>query len=98
MLIHLSMDKWALRGHFYLYVDSVWSLYNIGSCCHVIVQVVFWVELLVQRRLYSIVVKSWVPKMGARWCGVELLNIHEYFAGWRVVNGTPGIGVSQDYC
>ena len=33
------------------YVDPVWSLYNIGSCCHVIVHVVFWVELLVQRRL-----------------------------------------------
>ena len=27
------MDKWALRGHFYSYVDSVWSLYNIGICC-----------------------------------------------------------------
>ena len=45
------MDKWAICGHFYLYVDPVWSLYNIGPCCHVIVQVVFWVELLVQRRL-----------------------------------------------
>ena len=35
--ICLRMDKWALRGHFYSYVDTVWSLYNIGSCCHVIV-------------------------------------------------------------
>ena len=49
MLICLSMDKWALRGHFYSYVDLVRSLYNIGSCCHVIAQVVFWVELPVQR-------------------------------------------------
>ena len=49
----IYMDKWALRGHFYLYVDSVWSLYNIA-------QVVFWVELLIQRRLCSIFVKSWV--------------------------------------
>ena len=40
MLICLSMDKWALRDHFYSYVDSVWSLYYIGPCCHVIVQVV----------------------------------------------------------
>ena len=43
MLIRLSKDKWALRGHFYSYVDPVWSLYNIRSYCHVIVQVVFWV-------------------------------------------------------
>ena len=63
------------------YVDPVWSLYNIGSCCHVIVHVVFWVELLVQRRLIPIVVKSWVPEKGTRWCGVGLLDIYEYSAG-----------------
>ena len=75
------MDKWAIRGHFYLYVDPMWSLYNIGSCCHVIVQVVFWVELLVQRRLCPIFVKSWVLEKGTRWCGVGLLDINEYSAG-----------------
>ena len=66
---------------FYSYVDPMWSLYNIGSCCHVIVQVVFWIELLVQRRLYPIFVKSWVPEKGTRWCGVGLLDIHEYSMG-----------------
>ena len=60
VLICLSMDKWALCGHFYSYVDPVWSLYNIGTGCHVIAQVVFWVELPVQRRLCSIFIKSWV--------------------------------------
>ena len=50
MFICLSMDKWALLGHFYSYVDPVWSLYNIGPCCHVMVQVVFWVELPIQKR------------------------------------------------
>ena len=30
----IYMDKWALRGHFYLYVDPMWSLYNIGSGYH----------------------------------------------------------------
>ena len=72
MLICLSMDKWALRGHFYSYVDPVWSLYNIGPCCHVVVQVVFWVELPVQRRLCPILVKSWVPEKGDTmvWCRV----------------------------
>ena len=47
----------------------------------VIIQVVFLVELLVQRRLCSIFVKSWVSKKGTQWCGVELLDIHEYSAG-----------------
>ena len=56
----IYMDKWALRGHFYSYVDPVWSLYNIGTGCHEIAQVVFWVELPVQRRLCPIFVKSWV--------------------------------------
>ena len=68
----IYMDKWALRGHFYSYVDSVWSLYNIGTCCHEIAQVVFWVELPVQRRLYSVFVKSWVLGKGdsMEWCWV----------------------------
>ena len=60
----LSMDKWATCGHFYLYVDSVWSLYNIGPCLHVIVHGVFWVELPVQRKLCSIFGKSWSRKRG----------------------------------
>ena len=38
---YIYMDKWALRGHFYLYVDPVWSLYNIMTGCHEIGQVVF---------------------------------------------------------
>ena len=75
------MDKRALCDHFYSYVDPVWSLHNIGPCCHIIVQVVFWVELPVQRRLCPIFGKSWVPEKGTRWCGVGLLDIHEYSAG-----------------
>ena len=39
--------KWP----FLLDVDPMRSLYNIGSCCHVIAKVVFWIEILVQRRL-----------------------------------------------
>ena len=55
----IYMDKWALRGHFYSYhVDPVWSLYNIGTGCHEITQIIFWVELSVQRRLCPIFVKS----------------------------------------
>ena len=64
VLICLSMDEWALCGHFYSYVDPVWSFHNIETCCHVIAQVVFWVELPVQRKLCSIFVKSWVLRKG----------------------------------
>ena len=58
VLICLSVDKWALYGHFYSYVDPVWSLYNIRIGCHLIAQVVFWVELPIQRILCPIFVKS----------------------------------------
>ena len=69
---YIYMDKWALRGHFYSYVNPVWSLNNIRTGCHEIAQVVFWVELPVQRGLCPIFVKSWV--LGKRdlmdWCRV----------------------------
>ena len=44
-------------------------------------QVVFLVELPVQRRLRPIFVKSWVPEKGTRSCGVGLLDIHKSSAG-----------------
>ena len=82
MLICLSMYKWALRGHFYSYVDLVRSLYNIGLCCHIIAHVVFWVELSIQMRLYPIFVKSWVlKKKMTQLCGVGLSDIHESSPG-----------------
>ena len=81
MLICLSIDKWAIRGHFYSYVDPMWLLYNIRPCCHVIVQVVFWVELPVQRSLCPIFGKSWVLEKGTQWCGVGLLDIHKDSVG-----------------
>ena len=43
-----------------------------------------WVELPVQRRLCPIFMS-----------GVELPDIHEYSAGFRIVNGPPGNGASQ---
>ena len=30
----IYMDKWVPRGHFYSYVDPMWSLYNIGTGRH----------------------------------------------------------------
>ena len=46
-----------------------------------ILQVVFWVELPVQRRLYPIVVKLWVPIKRTQQCGIRLLDIHKFYAG-----------------
>ena len=60
----IYMDKWAIRGHFYSYVDSVWSLYNIWTGCYKNAQVVFWVELPVQRRFCLIFVKSRLLRKG----------------------------------
>ena len=54
----IYMDKWVLHGHFYSYVDLVWSLYNIGTGCYENAQVVFWVVLPVLRRLCPIFIKS----------------------------------------
>ena len=48
-----------------------------------ILQVIFWVELLVQRRLYSIFVKLWVPVKGTQKCGIGLPNINKFSVdGW----------------
>ena len=52
-------------GHtwpFLLLCGPVWSLYNIESCCHVIVHVIFWVELPRTKETLPIFVKSWVSE------------------------------------
>ena len=43
-----------------------------------ILQVVFWVELLVQRRICPIFVKLWVPIKGIQQCGIGLPDIHKF--------------------
>ena len=72
VMCFFSIDKWALRGHFYTYVDPVRSLYNIGLCFHIIAQVVFLVELPVQRRLCLILLNlaSRKKKDSMVWCRV----------------------------
>ena len=92
----IYMDKWALRGYFYSYVDLVWSLYNIGTGCHEISKVVFWVELPVQRRLYPIFVKSWILGKGdsMEWCRVT--RHPQIFRGLTGCQRTPRIwGVTK---
>ena len=46
-----------------------------------IVQVGFWIELTVQRRLYLIFVKLWIPVNGTQRCGIELHDIDRHFVG-----------------
>ena len=62
-------------------IFTVWSLYNIGSCCHVIVQVVFWVELPYKGDYTRFSLNHGSPEKGARWCGVWLLDIYKYSEG-----------------
>ena len=75
------MDKWAICGHFYSYVDPVWSLYNIRIGCHVIAHIVFWVELPVQGDSARFSLNPRSREKGTQWCGDGLPDIHESFAG-----------------
>ena len=91
VLICLSMDKCILRGHFYSYVDPVWSLYNIRTGCHEIAQVVFWVELSVQRRLCAIFIKSWVPGKEDSMVWYQVTRHPQIFRELTGCQRTPGI-------
>ena len=55
-----------------------------------ILQVVFWVELSIQRRLCPIFVKLWVPIKGIQQCGIGLPNIHKSSTRLTVDQLTPG--------
>ena len=57
---------------------------------YIVIQVVYGVELLEQRRLYLIFVKIWIPINGTQQCGIRLPEIHRNSADLRVFNGTPG--------
>ena len=66
--------KWTRCGHcVILGLEWVMLLY--------IIQVEFWVELPVQRRLCPIFVKLWISVNGIQRCGIELHDIHKHFAG-----------------
>ena len=81
----MNVDKWAKCGQFLLIKGpgAVIVFYWVpdGSCDCIIIQVGFWIELLVQRRLCLIFVKLWIPINGTQWCGIELHDIHKLSAG-----------------
>ena len=43
---------------------------------HIVIQVVYWVEFLEQRRLYTIFVKILIPINGTQQCDIGLSEIH----------------------
>ena len=66
-------------------MDSVWSLLLLlrSWMCHgyIVIQVVYWVELLKQRRLCLIFVKIWISINGTQQCGIGLPEIHRNSTG-----------------
>ena len=76
----MNVDKLARCDQFLLIngLSAVIVLYWAldGSCDCIIVQVGFWIELLVQRRLCLIFVKLWIPINGIQRCRIELHKIH----------------------
>ena len=81
----MHVDKWAKCGQFLLVNGSgavivlYWAL--DGSCDCIVVQVGFWIELPIQRRLCPIFVKLWIPINGRQRCGIELHDIHRLSVG-----------------
>ena len=53
----------------------------LGRHRYIIIQDVYWVELLKQRRLYLIFVKIWIPINGTQQCGIGLPEIHTNSVG-----------------
>ena len=81
----MNLDKWAWCGHFLLIngPGAVIVLYWTpdGSCDCIVVEVRFWIELSIQRRLCPIFVKLWILINGTQRCGIELHDIHRLSAG-----------------
>ena len=81
----MNVDKWVRCGQFLLIngpgaaIVLYWA--RDGSCDCIIMQVEFWIELPVQKRLCLIFVKLWIPVNGTQRYGIELHNIHKLSAG-----------------
>ena len=66
-------------------MDHVWSLLLLLRLWmghgYTVIQVVYWIELTEQRRLYPIFVKIWIPINETQQCGIALPEIHKNFTG-----------------
>ena len=66
-------------------MDLVWSLLLLlrpwMGHGYTVIQVVYWVEHLEQRRICPIFVKIWIPINGTQQCGIGLPEIYRNSAG-----------------
>ena len=66
-------------------MDPVWSILLLLrpwiDYDYTVIQVICWVELPDQRRLFPILMKIWIPINGTQQCGIESLEIHKNSAG-----------------
>ena len=66
-------------------IDPLWSLLLLLrpwiSYGYIVIQVVYWIELLEQRRLCPVFVKIWIPIKETQQCGIGLPEIHEFSPG-----------------
>ena len=66
-------------------MNHVWSILLLlrswMSYDYIVIQVICWIELSEQRRLYPIFVKIWIPIIGTQQYRIGLPEIHINFAG-----------------
>ena len=66
-------------------MDPVWSILLMlrpwMGYDYTLIQVVCWVELPEQRRLYPIFLKIWIPINGTQQCGIRSPEIHRNSTG-----------------
>ena len=81
----MNVDKWTRYGQFLLIngpgevIVLYWPL--DGSCDCIVVQVGFWIEVPIQKRLCPIFVKLWISINEIQRCGIELHDIHKLSTG-----------------
>ena len=87
-ILDLNVNEWVPIKGFILGIwmmDHMWSLLLLlrpwMHYDYTVIQVVCWVELLEQMRLYPIFVKIWIPINGTQQCGIGLPEIHRNSTG-----------------
>ena len=83
----MNVDKWAWCGQFLL-INRPGTVIVLDctpdeSCDCIIVQVRFWIELPIQRRLCPIFVKLWIPVNGTN----GVVSSYTISTGFPWVNG-----------
>ena len=80
----MNVDKWSWCGQFLIINRPCAIIVLLGLgwvMLWYIVQVGFWIELPIQKRLCPIFVKLGIPVNGTQRCGIELHDIHKHSMG-----------------